>query len=476
MSKLYVFAIGGTGSRVLKALTMLMASGVNVPVDKIVPIIIDPDAAGGNKTDTVNIMDLYRKFHGNIDYNDPNATFFQTSLEKLNFPSGDYVLPLGGQTNQMFNNYMMFSSFSKENQALVNMLFSDENLNSDMTVGFTGNPNIGSVVLNQFAQSPQFTTFANNFNAGDNIFIISSIFGGTGASGFPLLLKNLRHIDPNLHIPSAQAIMDSKIGAISVLPYFGLTPGKKTDPDSDTFMSKTKAALAYYDNNLNNIDALYYIGDPAHQSYENVAGGAKQKNKAHFIELASALAVIDFAKNASSLEGNTVYKEYGIKNDTRGITLTDLESVDYLAIARPMAEFTLFCQYIQNKLENSDDQKWIIQGEPNYEQKFLGSMEYNDLQLFVDYYMSWLKEMKNNDRSFEPFNLNVANDNVFGFVKNVDTKRVWNTKSNWDLVNDRLNNSVDKGKVSKAHSKTLGRFVVHMNAAMSKLVNEKIKL
>lgn len=251
MSKLYVFAIGGTGSRVLKALTMLMASGVNVPVDKIVPIIIDPDAAGGNKTDTVNIMDLYRKIHGNIDYNDPNATFFQTSLEKLNFSSGDYVLPLGGQTNQKFNNYMMFSSFSEENQALVNMLFSDENLNSDMTVGFTGNPNIGSVVLNQFAQSPQFTTFANDFNEGDNIFIISSIFGGTGASGFPLLLKNLRHIDPNLHIPSAQAIMDSKIGAISVLPYFGLTPGKKTDPDSDTFMAKTKSALAYYDNNLN---------------------------------------------------------------------------------------------------------------------------------------------------------------------------------------------------------------------------------
>lgn len=38
MSKLYVFAIGGTGSRVLKALTMLMATGVKVPVDKIVHI------------------------------------------------------------------------------------------------------------------------------------------------------------------------------------------------------------------------------------------------------------------------------------------------------------------------------------------------------------------------------------------------------------------------------------------------------
>ena len=84
--------------------------------------------------------------------------------------------------------------------------------------------------------------------------------------------------------------------------------------------------------------------------------------------------------------------------------------------------------------------------------------------------------MKNNDRSFEPFNLNVPNDNVFGFVKNVDTKKVLSTKSNWDLVNDRLNNSVDKGKVLRAQSKTLGRCVAHMNAAMSKLVNEKIKL
>ena len=89
--------------------------------------------------------------------------------------------------------------------------------------------------------------------------------------------------------------------------------------------------------------------------------------------------------------------------------------------------------------------------------------------------MTWLEEMKQNDRSFEPFNLNIAEDNVFGFVKNVETKRVMSTKSNWDLVNDRLN-SVDKAKVSKAQSSTIGRFIVHMNAACSKLVDEKVKL
>jgi len=43
MSKLYIFGIGGTGARVLKSLTMLLASGVECGVDTIVPIIIDRD-------------------------------------------------------------------------------------------------------------------------------------------------------------------------------------------------------------------------------------------------------------------------------------------------------------------------------------------------------------------------------------------------------------------------------------------------
>ena len=63
------------------------------------------------------------------------------------------------------------------------MLFSEKNLASSMNVGFKGNPNIGSVVLNQIVNSEDFITFANSFEKGDKIFIVSSIFGGTGASG-----------------------------------------------------------------------------------------------------------------------------------------------------------------------------------------------------------------------------------------------------------------------------------------------------
>ena len=51
MSKLYVFAIGGSGSRVLRSLTMLMASGVGTS-NEIVPIIIDPDTPNGDRVRT----------------------------------------------------------------------------------------------------------------------------------------------------------------------------------------------------------------------------------------------------------------------------------------------------------------------------------------------------------------------------------------------------------------------------------------
>ena len=54
MSKIFVFGIGGTGSRVLRSLTMMLATGIKFGADEIVPIIIDPDAANADLTRTVS--------------------------------------------------------------------------------------------------------------------------------------------------------------------------------------------------------------------------------------------------------------------------------------------------------------------------------------------------------------------------------------------------------------------------------------
>lgn len=473
MSKIYVFAIGGTGSRVLKSLTMLLAAGVKINAAEIVPIIIDPDAACGDKTDTVLLMNQYSAIYESQSHHaGRRINAFSSKLTKLNFPT-EYVMPMGENTNTTFGNYMHFGSLSDENKALVNMLFSTDNQKADMTIGFTGNPNIGSVVLNQFANSPEFSEFAANFANGDKIFIVSSIFGGTGASGFPLLLKNLRYINPNLHIPNAAAIQNAEIGAITVLPYFNLKPVDDPVIDSDTFVSKTKAALSYYERNLNGLNILYYIGDSDRGQQDYNDGGAMQRNDAHFVELAAALSIIDFANNFYPNMGTTIYKEFGINEDVDDITLQNLSASTYLQIARPLTEFTLFSKYLAEKLQGSLSQEWLS----TYANTVIGGQIYNTLTQFTQSFLDWERglESEKHARRFTPFILEPRPNDVFGLAKGLPTASLFLSASNWDLYNHFLNKG-DTAKQANQHGQTEeGKFIAHLLYGTQKVVSNKIK-
>jgi hypothetical protein len=57
MAKLFIFGIGGTGSRVIKSLSMLLAAGIRSDNDfEIVPIIIDPHKDNEDLKRTVSIL------------------------------------------------------------------------------------------------------------------------------------------------------------------------------------------------------------------------------------------------------------------------------------------------------------------------------------------------------------------------------------------------------------------------------------
>lgn len=156
----------------------------------------------------------------------------------------NFNIPIKDTEDLKFKEFINIDGMSRENKAMVKMLFSEANLNADMNVGFKGNPNIGSVVLNQIITAKEFTNFANSFEQGDKIFIISSIFGGTGASGFPLLVKTLR---TGTTFDNHALINVAEIGAITILPYFRLKTNADSSIDSGTFISKAKSALAYYE-------------------------------------------------------------------------------------------------------------------------------------------------------------------------------------------------------------------------------------
>ena len=90
----------------------------------------------------------------------------------------------------------------------------------------------------------------------------------------------------------------------------------KVNVDSDTFSSKAKAALAYYAETLDGqIDDMYYAGDSKHSTFAYSAGGSKQTNYAHFVELISALSIIDFANKKEDIQKEqTSYHEFGFLN------------------------------------------------------------------------------------------------------------------------------------------------------------------
>ena len=340
-----------------------------------------------------------------------------------------------------------------ESRALISMLFSKDNLQSDMVVGFKGNPNIGSVVLNQFATSDAYKAFSNNFEEGDRIFIISSIFGGTGASGFPLLLKTLRNDTNSQHW---RLIKDSKIGAVTVLPYFSVEQDDNSGVDSSTFYSKTKSALAYYERNItgnNSLDALYYIGDNISASYQNHEGGTAQKNNAHMIELYSALAILKFASTPDNVfSGHTKTYEFGIdtnKEDINQVIFKDLGPDTRTLIQKPLTMFFLKNKYIKNQLEKQYKyQPWAKDCGLN--ESFFTSQFYTDLTRFEEEFSVWLDELDNNKRSFKPF----AQEKVkplFDLVNGQSAKKLFKLSRHYALLDSTLNK--DWKKWNKSASK-----------------------
>ena len=110
MAKLFVFAIGGTGSRVIKALTMLLASGVEMRgVDRLVPIIIDPDSSNGDLTRTVDILKTYKEIREKTFSEE--AGFFKTRISSLDelgdggFVSDNFRFDIDGVKEQLFKEF-----------------------------------------------------------------------------------------------------------------------------------------------------------------------------------------------------------------------------------------------------------------------------------------------------------------------------------------------------------------------------------
>lgn len=209
---------------------------------------------------------------------------------------------------------------------LYDALFTEQERETPLDKGFRGHPAIGAAVMSQAMiaeQSEQWKELEQQINTDKDarVFLFASVFGGTGAAGFPTIAKILKN---NLKKDENGKPL-TKIGGALILPYFQF-PSAPNEEEQQMqakvadFMLNTKSALDYYDKSgllgdvFNNI---YLVGDnDLTEMKEFSLGSNSQKNDAHFIELYAALSAFDFFNKTDFSEVTTPMIARGDEDDS----------------------------------------------------------------------------------------------------------------------------------------------------------------
>ena len=304
----YYIGVGGTGARVAEALVHLCAAGLGP--DEVFLMLIDPDAGNGNLSRTTELIAKYQDVQKQIATRAAEVAMFRTRI----VTPDPLVWTIFEQQNQTLAAFIKLSSLDASAKPLkhfAELLFSDLDLGERLNEGFRGRPAIGAVVMAQpNTDVPPWSRFWEEIakvNRADEakVFVVGSIFGGTGAAGIPTLgaaavLRDRAALDAERE--------KSKIylGACLVLPYFTFDQNVPLEErarlfvTADDFPLATSSALHYYLTKQLAYEEMYLIGDSGGDVVGQFgAGASRQKNRAHYVELGAALSALDFYTHGS---------------------------------------------------------------------------------------------------------------------------------------------------------------------------------
>ncbi len=497
--RLFIFAIGGSGSRVLKSLAMLCAAGVK-PVDpatgkpyaelEIVPLIVDPHQAGRDVKRTVELLEAYRKIYDTLHagVREPSG-FFSTKISTLAslMPAGQggmrdsFLYNMTAVERLRFREFIEYNDLDESNQALMQMLFSDAQLHTSMHIGFVGSPNIGAVALNRFKDSEEFRAFGNLLGADDRIFFISSIFGGTGAAGFPIMVKNIRAAADST-LASRGYMRTAPLGALTLLPYFNIEHSKSSPINKADFLLKTRSALHYYSKSITahdaprQVDAIYYLGDRVTSSpYVNDPGEGGQQNAAHLVELIGALSPLHFLSTpARDLGRETLAFEFGLEKDSSTVDFMTLDPRTRAAIAAPLLKLHLLSLFLDHKLKDCIG-RGFTKDSPTLGTEFLSTDFYLTLSHnFLPKYWDWLEEMDGNHRHVSFFDLENTG-HLENILTSIPAKKGFlsGSRLSYDDIFSRLNAVSKKFNGKYPQSKLPAKLLHTFNLAVTQIIEER---
>lgn len=301
--KSYVIFLGGTGSMVVQSFIRLCECGYIDRPEGIKCLIIDSDEHCGNKINAVNAIREYQEMCKL--FGDRDRSIFKTKILPVNRNDPDvfFLSPTETGDSSFRLDRNIFNKNEREMYNLMKMLYPDT-YSDNFVNGFFGNPSAGSLVFLDWIKSNvdgSSAKFLNkmfkdivNDSTGDEVrvFLVASIFGGTGAAGLPVLAKAINNLD-------GVNLENLKVGACMLLPYFGVADDEEGQRiDDDAFPSNAKKSLEFYYNQMNTgvFDRAYLIGDHTLNEKRAIYAdkGAGQINWPSVMELIAASSINDF--------------------------------------------------------------------------------------------------------------------------------------------------------------------------------------
>jgi hypothetical protein len=316
MNRTFV-AIGGTGAKVLESLVHLGAMGL--APRRLMALVVDQDVGNGNLSRTKNLLTQYRECRHQLGYDlEQNPPIFSTQFDWSHEGTRDFLYWSPADMSQVrtLRDYFRYDTL-KNTEGLktlgdaCDLLYSRKELNLPWDQGFRGYPSVGAPVMAGLKDALKAKPWSEVLGemktacaAGNEAraFLVGSLFGATGASGFPTIARIIRN-DAARSWGSPDKL---RIGCAPLLPYFQFVvpPSEASDEEKsfarpENFMVNTAAALRFYADawqRQSDFDAVYLMGNQELDSKGQTwaPGGDKQANAPHFLELYAALGAVDF--------------------------------------------------------------------------------------------------------------------------------------------------------------------------------------
>lgn len=319
-----LIGIGGTGAKIVESALYLLSAGVGPP-GKVFVCLIDQDNSNGNVRRTEALLELLRNLkedfrpgHPNrIDWTaaeqDGGTRLFSIDVEPL-FETTAHWRPAPDNMPTL-RHILKHQELPDDEKDLFNLLFRDENAQPsdkeqtmDLAEGYRGRAHVGAAALVAAVHhdQPEFLSRilelmqASNNGEDIRIFMAGSLFGGTGAAGFPTIARMLHKMraPENSHDIKGDKV---RIAGALMLPYFSF--GKPEDANANVIttpqlLPQARVAVDFYQNLLKQegvFDRLYVSGwDKMFELGYHQPGKEAQKNPALLPELVGAMAAMDF--------------------------------------------------------------------------------------------------------------------------------------------------------------------------------------